>query len=168
MTLIHLLAAIVIFGFGWGIGNNRGYHKGKHAGKAALLQQRIDRGKLPGGQMGVEDFEDHCHTTVTSGLYHTPDWFTHVAFKLFGEAGEFAEHVGKASRDDGWSIFKGPKTLPEARRKALIKELGDILWYIVMLAKELGVDLRTVMLENIAKRESRKARGKIKGDGDDR
>jgi len=116
----------------------------------------------------IKTFEAHAHLTVHSKLYGTPDWLTHVAFKNFGEAGEFAEHMGKASRDDGWSIFKGARDFKPERRQALLKELGDQLWYIVMLAHELGSSLAEVMWMNIKKRDGRMARNTILGAGDDR
>ena len=64
-------------------------------------------------------------------------------------------------RDDGGK-------LSEERKAALIKELGDVLWYLAILSRDLGVDLETVAKNNIAKLTSRKERGQIKGDGDNR
>lgn len=116
----------------------------------------------------AQEYSDHAGSTVASHHAGTPDWFAHLAFKYFGEAGEFSEHVGKASRDDGWSIFDGVKALTPERRMALLKELGDALWYIDRLAVELESSLGEVMLINIGKREGRKARGTLKGSGDDR
>jgi len=146
----------------------RGYQAGHCAGAMAVTGRRILSASHGGPAIGVEDFERHAHSTVHSDLYGTPDWLTHVAFKFFGEAGEFAEHIGKASRDDGWSIFKGTGALNPERRMALLKELGDALWYIVMLAHELGSNLGEVMLINIKKRDGRKERGTIRGAGDNR
>jgi len=130
------------------------------------LYARIDAGGEP---LSLEFFEQRCHTTVASKSYGTADWFAHICFKLFGEAGEFSEHVGKAIRDDEWSPYtQGAKGLNAERRMALLKELGDILWYVVMIAKELGSNLAEVALINIKKREGRKQRGTLKGSGDDR
>lgn len=53
--------------------------------------------------------------------------------------------------------------------KALLyQELGDVLWYISNLAYELGLDLNETAEENLKKLFSRKKRGKIKGEGDNR
>ena len=148
--------------------HDKAYKAGREDGSFATLSAcyaHIDAGGEP---LTLGFFEQHAHTTVTSELYGTPDWFTHLAFKNFGEAGEFAEHVGKASRDDGWSIFKGVSDLKPERRMALLKELGDQLWYIVMLAHELGSSLAEVMWINITKRNGRRERGTMKGAGDNR
>lgn len=80
---------------------------------------------------------------------------------LCGEAGEFAEKVKKAIRDDGGLIT------PE-RKENMLKELGDVLWYAAAIATELGVTLNDVAQANIDKLESRKQRDVLKGSGDNR
>lgn len=163
LILLTLVAAISIF-----TSYRFGYWKGHVAGAKCRLDRDIRISKAGGGPLSIEAFEEHCHTTVVSNLYGTPDWFTHICFKKFGEAGELAEHVGKASRDDGWSIFKGPKNLTAERRMAILKEIGDGWWYDMMILKELGSTPREAMLINIEKRESRIRRGTMHGSGDNR
>jgi NTP pyrophosphatase (non-canonical NTP hydrolase) len=50
----------------------------------------------------------------------------------------------------------------------LIKELGDVLWYVAASAAEIGSSLEEIALANANKLLSRNARGKIGGSGDDR
>lgn len=167
-ALILLVAA---FGVGHHFGRQDGYKEGSlaaHRARQAQLKAHIDGAKGKVFPLTIEAFAEHCHLTVTSDLYGTPDWWTHICFKKSGETGEFMEHVGKASRDDGWSIFNGVKTLKPERRLALIKEIGDGWWYDIMILHELGSTAQEAMLVNIEKRESRKARGTIKGAGDNR
>lgn len=83
------------------------------------------------------------------------------ALGLAGEAGEVAEQVKKAIRDDQGRIT-------ESRRAALKKELGDVLWYVAALCSELDLDMADVAQTNLDKLASRKERGVIQGDGDDR
>lgn len=80
---------------------------------------------------------------------------------LAGEAGEVADKVSKIIRDDNEVIT------PE-RRAALIKELGDVLWYLAAVAGELGVSLDEVAKENLHKLASRQERGALHGAGDNR
>lgn len=75
------------------------------------------------------------------------------ALKLNGEAGEVAELIGKAIRDDGGVIS------PERKLK-LIYELGDVLWYISAMCREIGVPLAVVADTNIKKLKHRKQYGK--------
>jgi NTP pyrophosphatase (non-canonical NTP hydrolase) len=85
----------------------------------------------------------------------------YCALKLNGEAGEVAEKIGKAIRDDGSVIA------PE-RRADLKKEFGDVLWHLANLAAEFGFSLSDIASENISKTTDRKARGALKGSGDNR
>ena len=86
---------------------------------------------------------------------------TYPALGLCGEAGEAAEKVKKAIRDDGGQ-------LTPARRAALAAELGDVLWYLAQLATEAGLDLDEIAEENLHKLLSRRERGVLQGSGDRR
>lgn len=76
---------------------------------------------------------------------------------LVGEAGEVAEKVKKLLRDD--------TKLDEVE---VLKELGDVLFYITGLANYFGGDLNFIMELNVKKLDDRQHRGKIKGSGDNR
>jgi NTP pyrophosphatase (non-canonical NTP hydrolase) len=89
------------------------------------------------------------------------------ALKLAGEAGEFADKVGKYWRNAGVG-FPSLGDYSEEQRLGLLKELGDALWYIAASARELGSDLETVANMNIDKLRDRKERGVIKSEGDNR
>ena len=86
---------------------------------------------------------------------------TYPALGLCGEAGEAAEKVKKAIRDDGGELT------PE-RRAALGAELGDVLWYVAQLATEAGLDLDSLAQENLHKLLSRQDRNVLQGSGDTR
>ena len=86
---------------------------------------------------------------------------SYLALKLCGESGEVAEHIGKSIRDDAGEITP-------ARRDALKKELGDVLWYVANLAHELGFSLENVANANLHKLSDRKDRGVLGGSGDER
>ena len=80
---------------------------------------------------------------------------------LVGEAGEVAEKVKKVIRDKK-GIFD------EESKKAIKKELGDVLWYISNLCNEFDFELEEVALQNLEKLRLRAAKDKISGSGDDR
>lgn len=52
--------------------------------------------------------------------------------------------------------------------EGIVKEMGDVLWYLASLADDLGVTLDNVAKTNIKKLADRAARGVIKGEGDNR
>ena len=68
----------------------------------------------------------------------------YLALAINGEAGEVAEVVKKAWRDG-----------KEVDKEWLVEELGDVLWYVAVLAHELGVPLSEVMEKNIEKLRKR-------------
>ena len=96
----------------------------------------------------------------------TPVGLTYVALKLNGEAGELAEHVGKAMRDDGHGV--SAEGLTPERRAQIIREAGDILWYLAALCEEMDIGLDYTAAGNLAKLADRTARGKLQGEGDNR
>ena len=87
--------------------------------------------------------------------------FLEKVLGLSGETGETADKVKKIIRDK-----QGAYT--EEDKGEIVKELGDVLWYLAGIARYLGVDLETVAKGNLAKLEDRKKRGKISGSGDNR
>jgi len=80
---------------------------------------------------------------------------------LNGEAGEVAEKVKKIIRDKDGRLTKQDV-------EEIAKELGDALWYINAMCKTIGVSLPEIARRNLAKLYSRKERGKLHGEGDDR
>ena len=89
------------------------------------------------------------------------------ALGLANEAGEVLGKIKKLIRDKEIT-FGEVADLPSKDRIAIADEIGDVLWYCAMLAKDLNVSLNEVALLNLGKLESRAARGKIGGSGDDR
>lgn len=80
---------------------------------------------------------------------------------LVGEAGEVAEKFKKILRDpDG--------ELSRSGRRDIAKELGDVLWYICEIGKQMGFSLGKIASMNTNKLESRMARGVLGGNGDNR
>jgi NTP pyrophosphatase (non-canonical NTP hydrolase) len=82
---------------------------------------------------------------------------------LNGESGEVAEVVKKFHRD-----HEPVTDMPDEVRMKLIKELGDVLWYLARTADEIGIDLSEIAASNVEKLEDRRQHGKIHGSGDNR
>lgn len=86
----------------------------------------------------------------------TDEGLYYVTMGLAGEAGEIANKVKKLIRDDNLMLDD------------LADELGDVLWYVAMLALEIGYDLEAVARGNVRKLHSRLDRGVVSGEGDKR
>jgi NTP pyrophosphatase (non-canonical NTP hydrolase) len=83
------------------------------------------------------------------------------AMGVAGEAGEVVEKWKKLV------AYKGGEVSEEDLAE-LSKELGDVVWYIAVLADRLGLSFEEVMQQNLQKLASRQQRGVIKGTGDNR
>jgi NTP pyrophosphatase (non-canonical NTP hydrolase) len=87
---------------------------------------------------------------------NTDEGLYYVTMGLVGEAGEVANKIKKVIRDG------------VLNKKDVADELGDVLWYVAMMAYELGFDLNTVAENNLQKLRSRLDRGVVQGEGDSR
>jgi NTP pyrophosphatase (non-canonical NTP hydrolase) len=85
----------------------------------------------------------------------------HLVLGLVGETGEVAEKFKKLVRD---------RQSDESAldREDLVAELGDVLWYLAVLADYFELKLEDVGARNIAKLADRQRRGVLGGDGDAR
>ena len=97
-------------------------------------------------------------TAVYPGAYN----ITYPTLGLAGESGEVCEKVKKWIRGDYEEMPR------EEFVSMLVKEMGDVLWYLSAIATDLGISLEEIATINIEKLHSRKRRNQIKGDGDDR
>ncbi|SRR6056297_2169238 len=108
------------------------------------------------------DFKEYQKLSKKTAVYpDVGDNYVYPSLGLAGEAGEVADKMSKAIRDDNWKITK-------RKKKEIKKELGDVLWFISQLATELGLSLEEIAKGNVDKLQSRQKRGKLKGSGDNR
>ena len=112
----------------------------------------------------MNTFNEYQMAVTETAVYPGPgtlNGLAYVTLGLAGEAGELANKVKKAYRDDG-------EELTPLRKAELKKELGDVLWYASQMATELGILLADVAADNLDRLQSRKQRGTLHGSGDNR
>ena len=128
-----------------------------------------------------DNYQDLCGDTDvgTSAQDNLkPGWLYYV-LGISGETGEFQEKVNEYSLDIGAKsgrltevikkLFRDDYgKLTEERKKAIILEMGDMMWYMARLCAHLDIPFHQVAKMNIEKLQSRKSRNKLKGDGDNR
>lgn len=78
-----------------------------------------------------------------------------------GEVGEVQGKIKKIIRDNGGVV-------DEVARLDIAKELGDVLWYVALLADEIDMSLHTVGVLNLNKLADRRDRDVLVGSGDER
>ena len=108
------------------------------------------------------DLNDYQLSALVTAVYpNRGSNFAYPALGLAGETGEVADKLKKVIRDhDG--------VLTDPVRDAVAKEIGDVLWYVAVLAAELDYDLETIAQGNLDKLASRQQRGVLTGSGDNR
>jgi len=109
----------------------------------------------------VSDLDLYQKVALTTAIYPREQAIIYPTLGLTGEAGEVANKVKKIIRDDGNKIN-------ESLVQEISAEIGDCLWYIAVLADDVGIKLSDIANSNLIKLENRKKKGTIHGSGDKR
>jgi NTP pyrophosphatase (non-canonical NTP hydrolase) len=110
--------------------------------------------------MTFDEYQKQALTTAVTN----PDPLMDKTIWAMGVAGEAGEVIEKWKKIVAYKDGKiGDEDLAE-----LAKELGDVVWYIAVLAQSLGLSFDDIMLRNVKKLQDRKERQVIKGVGDNR
>jgi len=104
---------------------------------------------------------EYQEKALETAIYSENYKVIYPALGLAGEAGEVSDKVKKIIRDDN-------QILTDDKAKAIAMEIGDVLWYCATLSNDLGFTLEDVAEMNYQKLKSRKERGVIGGNGDNR
>ena len=112
-------------------------------------------------QLAAHSFADYTMPFVSKGDVATRVDYVYPVMGLTEEAGEVAGKFAKAIRDNDGVI-------DNERKEAIIKELGDVCWFVAELCTLMNVSMERVMQENINKLTSRRERNVIHGSGDNR
>ena len=109
----------------------------------------------------VSDLDMYQQVAKTTAIYPREQAIIYPTLGLTGEAGEVANKVKKIIRD-------GTNKNDEGLVQDLSAEIGDCLWYIAVLADDIGIKLSDIASSNLIKLENRKKKGTIHGSGDKR
>lgn len=110
------------------------------AGRQILkLRQQLEQARAA---MTLDDYQTLAMRTA--GEHSQRDALLNAALGACGEAGELADHVKKHA-------FQGHDIDPDY----LVKEAGDVLWYLALIAHTLGMSLSEVAARNVAKLQRR-------------
>lgn len=129
------------------------YAKSKMFPVKSEAYQDLEKNELKTG-MGFNEYQDFVKSMK---VYPEKYAIIYPTLGITGEGGEISEKVKKWLRGDR-----------ELDKLELLKEAGDVLWYLASLADDLGYTLQDLVNENVKKLTSRKERGVQKGDGDNR
>lgn len=121
-------------------------------------------------------FNEYQELAKETAVYPQEHTLIYPALGLAGETGEVVEKVKKLLRDNNQliEVFKKGYGTPEQMEKVTLvqadlkKELGDVLWYIAALARDLDLDMDDIALHNYQKLKDRQQRNVLHGSGDNR
>lgn len=109
----------------------------------------------------INEFNEYQKLVIDTKIYPSDMQIIYPMIGLCGEVGEVSEKIKKTIRDKN-------KLFNDDTNFEIIKELGDVLWYIAAMAHDLGYDLSEVAQFNAEKIIYRKDTNKIHGEGDNR
>jgi NTP pyrophosphatase (non-canonical NTP hydrolase) len=103
--------------------------------------------------MNMNEYQNQAATTA---IYPASVQVLYPTLGLAGEAGEVANKVKKIVRDG------------KLDKEAIGSEIGDCLWYIAAICKDLGLKMEDVAQANLDKLRQRQEKGTLSGSGDTR
>jgi NTP pyrophosphatase (non-canonical NTP hydrolase) len=109
----------------------------------------------------VSDLDMYQKVALTTAIYPREQAIIYPTLGLTGEAGEVANKVKKIIRD-------GSNKNDDSMVSEIKSEIGDCLWYIAVLADDIGCKLSDIANTNLIKLANRKEKGTIRGSGDKR
>ena len=109
----------------------------------------------------VSDLDLYQKVALTTAIYPREQAIIYPTLGLTGEAGEVANKVKKIIRD-------GSNKNDDSMVSEIKSEIGDCLWYIAVLADDIGCKLSDIANTNLIKLANRKKKGTIRGSGDKR
>ena len=109
----------------------------------------------------ISDLDMYQQVAKQTAIYPREQAIIYPTLGLTGEAGEVANKVKKIIRD-------GTNKNNENLVQEISAEIGDCLWYIAVLADDIGVKLSDIANSNLIKLANRKKNNTIHGSGDDR
>ena len=109
----------------------------------------------------ISDLDMYQKVAKTTAIYPREQAIIYPTLGLTGEAGEVANKVKKIYRD-------GTNKITENNVQEISSEIGDCLWYVAVLADDIGCKLSDIANNNLIKLENRKKNGTLHGSSDQR
>ncbi len=110
------------------------------------------------------DFDEYEKLASRTGVFEgkvAENPLMYLGLGVTSEAGEVADKIKKIMRNDQGVIST-------ERKEALKFELGDVLWYLSQISRQIGIPFSGVATANIEKLADRAKRNVISSDGDNR
>lgn len=103
--------------------------------------------------------------TIANAQQQVDEWIKTVGVRYFSEltnmailteeVGELARHMSRQFGEQSYKKDSVPPPSEEARRSLLADEMADVLWVLICLANQTGVDLTDALQKNFEKKTNR-------------
>lgn len=103
--------------------------------------------------------------TLGQAQKQVDEWIKTVGVRYFSEltnmailseeVGELARHFARQFGDQAYRDAKTAPPTEEAKKALLADEMADVLWVLICLANQTGVDLNDAFLKNMEKKNKR-------------
>lgn len=103
--------------------------------------------------------------TIKEAQQQVDSWIKTVGVRYFSEltnmailteeVGELARHMARIYGDQSYKAGTVPPPTGEARKGLLGDEMADVLWVLICLANQTGVDLTEALEKNFEKKTKR-------------
>ena len=114
----------------------------------------------------IMNFNEYQERSRVTAIYQNAGHnFIYPTLGLAGETGEVVEKIKKLYRND---LLSDPSQISSEKKEELIKEMGDVVWYLAQLATEFGISIDEIASKNLEKLLSRQERGVLHSQGDNR
>ena len=105
--------------------------------------------------------------TIQHAQQQVDQWIKTVGVRYFSEltnmvilteeVGELAKHIARQYGEQSYKEGSVTSTSAEVRRELLADEMADVLWVLISLANQTGVDLTDALQKNFVKKNLRDA-----------
>lgn len=113
---------------------------------------------------------NHCYPmndkiiTLREAQKQVDEWIKTIGVRYFSEltnmailteeVGELARHLARQFGDQSYRVTKTPPTAEDAKG-LMADEMADVLWVLICLANQTGIDLNEAFLKNMEKKTAR-------------
>lgn len=108
---------------------------------------------------------DKKSVTLTEAQQMVDKWIKTIGVRYFSEltnmailteeVGELARHFARQFGDQSYRTSETPPLSEETKRKLISDEMADVLWVLICLANQTGINLNDAFLKNIEKKTLR-------------
>lgn len=103
--------------------------------------------------------------TIQDAQQRVDDWIKNVGVRYFNEltntailaeeVGELASHMARIYGEQSYKKDDPRKPAPGKEKEVLADEMADVLWVLICLANQAGVDLEDALQKNFDKKQKR-------------